>query len=141
MSATTAFISAVLNAYPTDTPDPFYAQWLDTLDDELRFNISQRRIDSFALAFSDTKVFTPLNIVAANNQLLIMKVVGAVRVDTVGTDPSSVSISGFTGVYGTDIYPGILLLSTRLVTSFTVQGRGADTATIELFLGHSEADA
>lgn len=140
MSDFTQFMSNVVNVYPTDAPDPFFAQYLDTLNEYTRYNVKYRQVTAFDLVAAGTKTFTLPNAALTDWQFVVVRVVGEVRVDTVAKDTDgSTTINGYVPVYGIDIFPGILQFSTYNITSFTLTA--VDDSVGEIYVGVCEVDS
>jgi hypothetical protein len=137
----TMFINALINAFPDDVPDPFYARWMTSFSKQIRYNVKSRKLSTIKLDAGQSFGVTPTTLNEPDWSVLVLRVVGAVRVDTVGVDYDGISpIFGYTPSYGTDIYPGYVILSTYNVDTFTLLGQTGG-ATVELFLATSEEDS
>lgn len=140
MSDLSAFTSIVLNAYPDNVPDPFYARWCDTFNLQSRNNVRAKRIESIFLDDTETRVFTPSNIILNNTQFIVVKVIGAARINSVGKDTDgTTTINGYTPCFGTDILPGYIIYSTYNISSLTLLGQADDTK-IQIFCATCEED-
>ena len=139
MSANSLFLSNVVTVFPTNSPDPFFANYLDALNELTRYNVKLKQITSFNLAAAETKVFTLPNQVLADWQCLFVKVAGSVTVDTTARDTDSVTaIAGHVPVYGTSLFPGILQWSTYNLVTLTLTAVTASTG--EIFVAVCEED-
>jgi len=139
MSDYTQFMSTVINVYPDNAPDPFYASYLATLNEMTRYNVKWRQLTAFDLAASATKVFTLPNSSLTDWDYVLVKVVGEVRVDTTAKDTNgSSNITGYLPVYGIDIFPGILQWSTYNIVTFTLTAIAASTG--QIYVGVCEED-
>lgn len=137
----TMFINTVVNAFPDDVPDPFFARWMTSFSKQLRLNVKARKVSTISLSAGQSFVFTPMAFQTADWTMLVLRVIGAARVDTVGLDYNGVTaIAGHTPAYGTVIYPGYVILSTYNVSSFTLLGQTGGVVA-ELFQATCEEDS
>ncbi len=141
MSTETLFLNTLINAYPDDAPDPFFARWMHSFSKQIRYNVKLRKITTIALDAGGNYLFTPTNIALADWSVIIIRVIGAARIDTVGKDTDgTTTIDGSTPTYGTSIYPGYVLFSTYNSTFFNLVGQ-QNGSVIELFHAISEEDS
>ncbi len=133
MSSYSLIYNPQLTAYPTNTPESFYAYWADQFNVSSIFPIDQKKVRAIALDDGDTYDFTPGDLAADDGCVIIVKVVGEVRLAVTGADGTS-ALTGYMHSYGTGIFPGYLLLSTLGAQSFVLTGK-ADGTIVELFFG------
>lgn len=140
MSSETLFINALINTFPDDVPDPFFARWFNSFSKQVRYNVVQRKVASITLDAGQAKVITPATGAESDWGFVLARVIGAARLETVGVDTDNTTpISGYTAAYGTAVLPGYVILSTYNVDTFTLHGE-QDGTVIELFTAISQED-
>lgn len=135
MSNYTLFYSPMLGAYTTNAPTQFYSKYTDEFNVSTIFSVDQKRIQSIPLDRLDTYTFTPSDLSTEDGCMIIVKVVGAARLQVTGTDLGAVT-TGYLAAYGTELFPGYINLSTFNATAFQLFGQ-TDGTVVELFLGYA----
>lgn len=140
MSVFTLFMGQNITAYRDDVDDPAVSR------DVTRFAASQIQNVLFhsrrELALNSAATFT-LDLSGAGSsqwEIVIVKVIGSVRIDTTGTDfDGSTPITGKLPVQGTSVFPGIGCISTYNCSSIVVESL-QDGSVVEVFFGVACAD-
>ena len=136
----TLFTSPLHQAFPDNVDDPIDSKIAIRFMGQDKFNILYKKVEQYALADGDTRAISYANYTVAEWAFIVIRVIGSAAINTVGVDTNgSTPIAGVLPVYGTSIFPGIGLLSTYNVTTFTVESF-ADNTQIELFAGISCED-
>ncbi len=133
VSANSLFMSSLISAYPTDAPDPFYAKVCDTFSSETRYNVIFKRVFTAAMDEDDTATVS-FGATSGSYLFAILIVKGCIRLNSFGLDTdNATAITGYTPVYGTELYPGILMLSTYNLNASTIATCLQDGTTAEIF--------
>lgn len=91
-------------------------------------NVIYHRKEVVELDTSDTRTITFPDYAVSQWVCILARVIGTAKLATVGVDADgSTAIEGVTGGYGTERHPGIIGITTKSVTSFTLTGLAADT--------------
>lgn len=92
-------------------------------------NVLYSRRETLALDDGDTRAITFPDSAAASGWVGIMvRVVGEAKLTTIGVNwNGSSAVTGVTVGYGVDRHPGIISLTTKNVTSYTLEGLADDT--------------
>lgn len=136
----TLFTSPLHQAFPDNVTDPAQSKIAIRFMNQDRFNILYKKVEQFELDAAATRTISYANYASTEWAFLIMRVVGHAKVSTSGFDTDgSTPITGELPCYGTSIFPGMLLLSTYNVSTFTVESL-ADSTKVELFAGISCED-
>ena len=143
MSDYTTWLSTVVNVYPTNAPDPFFAQVLGTMNMLGRYNTKVYQI--FEAELNDNSTTTiPLTTAGGTSvwKFILMRVIGKAQIETSGVDTDgTTSITGFTVASGVELYPGFAIVDSYNITS-TVSIRGKEDGTIiEVFAAFFEEDS
>lgn len=139
MSTYTLFLSPEVVAYPTDTPDPFYAKWLDQFNPSIRNNISQTYAYSVAVDSAQT-VSVPVPTQFGSLWCFVaMRVVGEAYLTIksgAGAD------TGYLNAYGVAEWPGYAMATFSQITATPITVTGsANGTTVEVFIGLVAEDA
>lgn len=126
------FTSGYIAAYDDLVDDPTLAAWAQQVSGDSRHNVIAKKVESYTLDSAATRAVTLANYVSTEWTILILKVTGEVKVNTVATNLAGGAVTGRLRAYGTSVFPGILMISTHNVTSFTVESL-ADGTKVELF--------
>lgn len=136
----TLFLSPLHQAWSDDVLDPSDSKVALRFDDTNRFNILYKKVEQFELDDGDTRAISFANYASTDWVFLIYRVIGEATVNTSGVDTDgSTPISAKLPAYGNHIFPGIGLLSTYNVSTFTIESH-QDSTKIELFAAISCAD-
>ncbi len=136
----TLFTSPLHQAFPDDVTDPAQSKIAIRFMNQDKFNILYKKVEQFELDAAATRTISYANYASSEWSFLIMRVNGHAQVNTAGFDTDGTTpITGELPVFGNRVFPGMLLLSTYNVTSFTVESL-ADSTKIELFAGISCED-
>lgn len=124
----TLFMSPLHQAYPDNVDDASMSQDATRFMGEIRQNILYHKIEQFELDDTDTRSISLANYARTDWCFLILKVVGEACVNTAGKDyDGSTDITGVLPVYGTALFPGIAILSSYNVDTFSVESLADDT--------------
>jgi hypothetical protein len=127
----TMFLNFMIDGYPENTPDPFFARLNQSMSVQTRYNVQARRQMTLSMASGDTVTVTPSNLALADWRVLYARVIGTARIQTVGKDTDgTTTINGYTPAYGTSIYPGYIVLSTYNLSAITITAQ-ADSTVVE----------
>lgn len=126
------FTSGYICAYDDLVDDPTLSRWSQQVSGEAMHNVIAKKVESYTLDSAATRAVTLANYVSTEWTILILKVMGEVKVNTVATNLAGGAVTGRLRAYGTSVFPGILMISTHNVTSFTVESL-ADGTKVELF--------
>lgn len=137
----TMFMSPLHQAFPANVDDPSDSDIVIRFNNQDKFNILYKKVEQFELDDTETRTISYANYTALSDwAYIVMRVIGEARINTVGVDTDGVTaITGKLPAYGTEIFPGVVLLSTYNVSTFTVESL-ADGTSIELFAGISCED-
>lgn len=128
MSVYSLFLSAALAAYDTDVDDADYAETATRYVHGQRYNVLYRKVEDIVLDAAATRALSLANYAASEWLYIVLEVVGGVRLATVGVDyDGTTPINGHLPSYGTELFPGKLLLSTYNVSTATLVGLEDDT--------------
>ncbi len=134
------FLSAVVNSFDENTPDPFYARYLATFDEQQRYTVATSRVKTYFLASGGTATVGAFS-ATADWRMIIIKVVGEISLVSAGTDAAAAAIAGHTRCYGTQLFPGWLMWSTANLTSASTLTALSDDTIVEVFYATLAADA
>lgn len=140
MSDFTAFVNAYGIAFTDDVSDPYDSKEWTEFDQQIRYNVKAKKIEEVTLDNTATRTLNFTGVVASDWRFLLIRVIGTGTVNTTGTDQAAAGISGITGVYGTAVLPGIVMLSTYNLTAITLASL-ADGTVFEVFAAVCEEDA
>lgn len=136
----TLFVSPLHQAFPDNVDDPAQSKIAVRFDNQDKYNILYKKVEQYELASGATRAITLANYTSSQWAYLILRVNGHVRVNTAGFNTDGTTpITGKLPVYGTSLFPGMGILSTYNVTSFTVESL-ADGSNVELFAGIAAED-
>lgn len=141
MSADTLFITPLQSAWRGDVDDPTDGEVVGQFLGQEQQNILYERIESMSLGVSDTRSITFAGVTLKNEWVyLVAKVIGTARINVSAddTDGSTVITSKWQG-YGTEVFPGFIIISSYNVNTISVEGLAAGT-TVELFAAIACAD-
>lgn len=131
MSVFSMFHSAVLTASDDDVDDPIVAAVRDQLEAHERYNVLFTKQDELYMDEDDTKTIDLANYSTSYPNdwaIIVLQVEGWCELQTVAKDyNNSTTINGYQRCYGTSVFPGILVLSTYNVTSFTIKALSDDS--------------
>lgn len=103
--------------------DPDTSNYFTGPNNSGKHNVLFYRRESLALDNGDTRVITFANYATTEWVLILARVIGTAKLTTAGVDADgSTSITGDTGGYGTAAHPGIIGVTTKNVTTFTLEG-------------------
>jgi hypothetical protein len=141
MTVNTLFLSPLHQAFNENVESPDNAAVRATMRGDVRHNILYSKIEQYELASAATRAINLANYTPLTDWPFIMlRVVGEIKVTTVGVDTdNSTAIGADIPCYGTSLLPGIFVLSSYNVTSFTIESL-ADDSIIELFAGIAAED-
>lgn len=141
MSIHTLFLSPLHQAFNEDVECPDAADVKAALRGDIRHNILYSKIEQYELDITETRAISLANYTALSDWAFIkMRVVGDAKLTTAAKDTDDTTdITADLPCYGTAKLPGILVLSTYNVTSFTVESLADDTV-VELFAGIAAED-
>ena len=126
----TAYVYPGLNLWDSPTSTGEYASnepriYRDVITSPA---VAYRSEDITILSTDDALAMQPSVFAQAEKMLIVLKVVGRVRVSTTGKDYNgSDTINGYTDVYGTAYFPGILVLSSYNLTAISLSGLAASS--------------
>lgn len=136
----TLFSSPSHQAYPDNVDDPIDSKIAMRFMGQNKFNILYKKVEQFELDELDTRTISYANYTSSEWAFIIARVVGHVSIETSGFDTNgSTPITGFVSAFGNRIIPGVAILSTYNVSTFTVSSLADDTK-IELFAAISCED-
>jgi hypothetical protein len=131
---------------------PLQQAWPDYVDDAAqsklavrfmgqdKYNILYKKVEQMELNDSETRTISYANYSSSQWSYLIIRVIGEARVNTTGFDTNgSTPITGKLPIYGSELLPGIGILSSYNVSTFTVESL-ADGTLVELFAAIAAAD-
>ncbi len=134
------FLSPLHSWYQDNVDDPSQAVVANRFLGYEQYNVLYQKVEQYALDLAETRNLTFINYADTEWVYLIFKVQGYARVNTTGVDHDGTTpITGKLPTYGNRIIPGILILSTYNVQSFTVESLADDT-TIEVYAAIAAAD-
>ncbi len=117
----TLFCNAYSSYFNDSVSDPDDAAWRSEFDQEVRYSASKKKVDTMALDAGQSRAITVAGGIALTDwHFIAIRCIGTGTLNTVGKDASAVGITAAVGMYGTDVFPGILLLSTYNLVSFTI---------------------
>lgn len=123
MGVFSLFHSIVVNASDDDVDDPIVAEVRDQLEAHERYNVLFAKQDELFMDEDDTKVVNLANYTLTYPNdwtICIAHVTGIAELQTVAKDyNNSSTINGYQRTRGTTVFPGILILSSYNITSFT----------------------
>ena len=128
MSENTQFLNMLVYGYPDNAPDPFFSRQFESLSVQARYNVVRRRMGTLALNSGDSVSVTPAGLALTDWCVIMVRVIGLVQLNVVGKDTdNTTTISGTTPGYGTDIYPGYIILSTYNLSSISISALADDS--------------
>lgn len=134
------FVSPLHQAYPDKVDDASMSKDLARFVGEEHYNVLYQRIEQFELDAAETRAITFANYTRSEWTYLILKVVGVAMVTTTGKDyDGSTDITGNLTAQGTSLFPGILILSSYNIDTFSVEAL-TDGTKVQLFAGIAAAD-
>lgn len=140
MSVYTLFMSPLHQAFSDNVNDPEDSQVVARLRGDVRQNILYQHVEQYSLDDGSTRAISYANYTLTEWAFIVLRVVGEIKVTTVAKDTDgSTDISANLPCYGTALFPGILVLSTYNVSSFTVESLADDT-TVQVFAGIAAED-
>jgi hypothetical protein len=144
MSIYSYFFTPTYYAFQGKVDNPTYSNLISDMQgaDPVRYNILYKKTDSILLDSGGTRTITlpESTFTLSEWSLVTMKVIGTARLTTTGKNyDGSSDITGIMDTFGTDLYPGYIVLSTYNVSAFTISSQ-ADGTIIELLYGVSCAD-
>jgi len=117
----TLFLNAYTSVFNPSVADPDDADWKDEFDQELRYSVSKKKVDSMVLDAGQSRVINIAGgISLADWFVLVVRCIGTGQIDTVGKDAGGGAITGHLGMFGTNVLPGISILSTYNLISITI---------------------
>ncbi len=136
----TLFLSPLQQVWPDDVTDPAQSKLAYRFRGEDKYNILYQKIEQFELDDGSTRTISYANYASTQWAFIIARVVGEVTINTSGFDTNgSTPITGKLPIYGKEILPGIGILSTYNVSTFTVESH-EDGSTVELYAAIAAAD-
>lgn len=140
MTVHTLFLSPLHQAFNSDVPEPSDSEVISRLVGDVYHNILYHKKEQFELDSAETRAISYANFTAAHWAFIILRVVGDAKITTSGVDTDDATgITADLPCYGTSLLPGILILSTYNVSTFTIESL-ADGTVIELFAGIAAED-
>jgi hypothetical protein len=126
------FISPLHQAYGSNVDDPSDAEVMARLSGQVRHNILYKKIEQFELDDAETRSISLANYTNSHWSFIIMRVIGDAKLTTAALDTDDASaITADIPCYGTSLLPGIFVLSSYNVNTFTIESLADDTV-IEL---------
>lgn len=137
----TMFANVLLSAWRERVSDPFYAKTVEVYSRTPRFNLVSKLYQTIELDDTDTRsLLIPTSTATADARIIYCRVVGKAKLTIAALDTNSVTvITGIIRAYGTEVLPGIMMLSDYNITALTFTGEDDDTV-IEVFYGKTEDD-
>ncbi len=131
MSVFSLFHSIVLTASDDNVDDPIVAAVRDQLEAHERYNVLFTKQDELYMDTNDTKTINiaHYSVVYPNDwTIVVLQVEGWCELQTVGKAyDNAAALTGYQRCFGTAAYPGILVLSSYNVTTFTLKALSDDT--------------
>lgn len=136
----TLFISPLQQAWKSNVDDAQESGYMNQLSGDVRLNILYQRIEEAELDDTETRTINFANTATADWKFLLVKVVGSahVNISALDTDGVTVITSKFP-YFGTEIFPGIGMISSYNVTSMQIES-DADGTVIEVYAAVSCED-
>jgi hypothetical protein len=136
----TLFISPLQQAWTQNVDDPAMANFSNQLVGDARLNVLYQRIEQAELDDGDTRTITFANVATSDWKYLVIKCVGSAHVnlsgfDTDGTTPITAKFS----YYGTELLPGIGMLSSYNLSTIQLEG-DANGTVLEVYAAVSCKD-
>jgi hypothetical protein len=136
------FLDPQVNAYPTNSPDPFFTEWVDTFLNQSRFNVKAKYLEPMTL---DAAGERSLSFNAASTDWVVFLVrVTAGHVKLLATCKDSDNTTNINGIFaakGVPYWPGYIIWSTqRYVSGAKIVGIDDDSA-LECMILICEEDA
>ncbi len=136
----TLFVSPLHQAFPDNVDDPAQSKIATRFLGQEKYNILYQRIEQYELDDTDTRTITFAAYASTLWSYLIIRVDGHVRVNTTGFDTDGTTpITGKLPIFGNHIFPGMGLLSSYNVSTFTVESL-ADGSKVEVYAAIAAAD-
>lgn len=136
----TLFISPKVTGYTDDVDDFVLSNAQHLFGEGVRQNVLYQRFAQYVLANAATKAIAFPSYTSADWAYIIARVKGSARINTAGFDYDGVTaITGKLPIFGTQRYPGIGVISTYNVSTFTLESL-ADGTVIELFAAIAAKD-
>ena len=140
MTVHSLFMSPLHFAWSDNVDDPALSKFCSRFLGEENYNILYHKIEQYELDNTATRAISFANYTRSEWSYIICRVVGSARLNTAGKDSDgSTSISGKLPVYGTALFPGVLILSSYNVDTFTIESLADDT-TVELYAAIAAED-
>lgn len=142
MSNYTFFTDPQVSAYPTNSPDPFFTEWVDTFLNQSRFNVKAKYLEPMSL---DALEERDLSFNASSTDWVVFLVrvsTGHVQLSAVCKDSdNTTSITGKFATKGVPYWPGYMIWSTqRYVSGAKIVGIDP-TSTLECMILICEEDS
>ncbi len=142
MSSTyfSAFVSAVHSAWPDNVFDPVLSKVVQQLIAPAQLNILFQKQEQFELDAAASRSITMANYVNTEWLFLVYRVIGKAYLSLAGVDTdNTTAITSKFPAYGTELLPGIGIVSTYNINTLSVVSQQDDT-TIELYAAIACAD-
>jgi hypothetical protein len=131
MSVFSLFHSIVQSACDDDVDDPIVAAVRDQLEAHERYNVLYSKQDELLMDENDTQTINLANYgVAYPNDwtIIVLQVEGWVELQTLAKNyDNATTINGYQRSKGTSVFPGLLVLSSYNVTTFTLKALADST--------------
>jgi hypothetical protein len=131
MAVFSLFTSAVVSAFTDSVDEPIASQASAQLSAKERANALFHVVQEMELDTDGTRAIDFANYSTTypnDSTCIILRVIGWVELQTVAKDTDdAATINGYQRAYGTTVLPGVLILSTYNVTSFTLKALSDNT--------------
>lgn len=136
----TLFLSPYQSAFPDYVRDPRSSKVFASFLGQEKYNVLYQRIEQYELDATQTRAVTFPGYSSSEWAVIIFRVIGDVTINTTGFDTDGTTpITGKLPGYGNELFPGIVILSTYNVSTFTVESF-QDGSTVELYASIACAD-
>ncbi len=136
----TAFVSAIHSAWLDNVSDPEMSHTAQQSICPAQYNVLTHKMEQFELDSAASRTISFANYASSEWTFILMRVVGKAYFNIAAKDTDgSTSIVSKIPAYGTELLPGIAIISSYNITSISVVSE-QDDSIIELYAAISCAD-
>lgn len=128
----TQFVSTYLAAWTDNVPEGYMSSWRAGANKLTRYSVLRKGAQGLVLNSGQTSTVTIASQSQADWLYLAIRCVGTGHVNLVGKDASNATIASSIPVYGTQLLPGIVLISTYNLTAAPVIVSDQDGSTFDI---------